>query len=173
MLLASERSAEHSSLISNTGFLTSWPPLPSVGFPGFEIICAAFCCRIHGASVTSMTKLTERAQQSWVSAPLGLPVRRRERPAVFSKPHAVTSWTVLGRCSITSWCNTVKQKRRFQPVGIWMIRQPVNNVCHQRNERLLCEFSQTVASASLTSVKSEDPVYAAAVRAQTNERVTS
>lgn len=54
----------HSSLISNTGFLTSWPPHSSVGFCGFEIICAAFCCRISAASVTSMTKLTERAQRS-------------------------------------------------------------------------------------------------------------
>lgn len=60
-LPASKWNAVHSSLISHTGSLTSWPPHSSVGFRGFEIICAAFCCRIHAASVTSMTKLTERS----------------------------------------------------------------------------------------------------------------
>lgn len=41
-LPASKWNAVHSSLISHTGSLTSWPPHSSVGFRGFEIICAAF-----------------------------------------------------------------------------------------------------------------------------------
>ena len=58
MLSACKWKEEHSSLISNTGFLTSWPHHFSVGLWGFEIICGAFCCRIVAVSVSRMTKLT-------------------------------------------------------------------------------------------------------------------
>lgn len=71
-LPASKWNAVHSSLISHTGSLTVWPPHSSAGFRGFEIICAAFGCRSHAASVTSMTKLAER---SWAELYFLCPVR--------------------------------------------------------------------------------------------------
>lgn len=48
---------------------SSWPPHSSVGFRGFEIICAAFCRRIHAASASDVTKLAEGAWQIHVPVP--------------------------------------------------------------------------------------------------------
>lgn len=130
----SKWNAEHSSLISNTGFLTSWPPLPSVGFQGFEIICAAFCCRIHGPSVTSMTKLTDRTQRSWVSALLGhfccTSLGLVWAVGLYKVGKLQCSYNLTWRLSLSSWCedatvcfHNVKQKCPHRPFYLIISRK--------------------------------------------------